>query len=43
MTNEELIDRLQLFACSKELYGCDANALAELETRGDELERTVGK
>lgn len=30
MTNEQLIDRLQHFACSKELYGCDANALAGL-------------
>lgn len=30
MTNEELIDRLQLFACSKELYGCTAHALARL-------------
>ena len=32
MTNEELIDRLQHFACSKELYGYDAHALAELVT-----------
>ena len=32
MTNEKLIDRLQHFACSKELYGYDAHALAELVT-----------
>ena len=32
MTNEELIDRLQHFACSKELYGYDAHALARLVT-----------
>ena len=30
MTNEELTDRLQHFACSKELYGYDASELARL-------------
>lgn len=30
MTNEELIDRLQHFACSKELYGYDAHELSRL-------------